>query len=235
LVSLAKDRVIHIHIAEQVREVEESIHATGARPVEWLLANVPVGPRWCLVHATHLTETERRGIAESGAVVGLCPVTESNLGDGLFPLREFLDEAGRFGIGTDSNIAISLVQELQLLEYGQRLVLRARNVAATESASTGMRLFSGAAAGGAQALSQANGVLAPGARADIVGLDPAHPALIARRGSEIIDSWLFAGTGSSVRMVMAGGVTVVRDGHHVRRQAILERWRRTASRLRDAV
>jgi formimidoylglutamate deiminase len=235
LVSVAKDRVIHIHIAEQVREVEESIQATGARPVEWLLANAPVGPRWCLVHATHLTDAERRGIAESGAVVGLCPITEANLGDGLFPLREFLDEGGRFGIGTDSNVAISLVQELQLLEYGQRLVCRARNVAATDSASTGMRLFSGAAAGGGQALDQANGLLAPGARADIVGLDLAHPALIARRGSEIIDSWLFAGTGSAIRMVMAGGVTLVRDGHHVRRQAILERWRRTAGRLRDVV
>ncbi|HLY55914.1 MAG TPA: formimidoylglutamate deiminase [Stellaceae bacterium] len=229
---LAGDAPIHIHAAEQEREVAECVAALGARPVEWLLANAAVDGRWCLVHATQMTEAETEALARSGAVAGLCPVTEANLGDGIFPLPDYLAAGGRLGIGTDSNVAISAPQELRLLEYSQRLRDRARNRAASVDRSTGRRLFDLAAAGGVAALGRASGAIEPGRRADIVVLDTDDPALCGRGGDALLDSWVFGtGAGAAVRDVLVGGRPVVSAGRHRHRDAIVERWRRCAGRL----
>lgn len=231
LVELAGERPIHIHAAEQVAEVEASLAFSGARPVEWLLANAPVDERWCLVHATHLTEAECRDLARSGAVAGLCPVTESNLGDGIFPATRYLPAGGRVATGTDSNIAIDAAQELRALEYSQRLLHRRRNLLGSERRpSVGASLFEAALAGGAQALGVATG-LEVGAPADIVALDAAHPALAARSGDSILDGWVFSGGKECVASVWRGGAKVVEDGRHVRIAPIRERYRRTLARL----
>ncbi len=223
---------IHIHIAEQVREVSDCFEWSGATPVEWLLDNVPVGATWCLVHATNVTESEVAGIASRGAVVGLCPSTEANLGDGLFPLRSFLDRGGRFGIGSDSHVSVSPVEELRWLEYGQRLVGRRRIVAASAaSPSAGGTLWRSALAGGAQALGQAVGAIAEGQRADIVVLDHTHPCLEGRDGDDILDALVFTGDGRLVRRVLAGGRWVVEDGRHVRADAIAADYRRAVRAL----
>jgi formiminoglutamate deiminase len=231
LVTLAAGRVLHIHVAEQLREVEDCVAATGARPVEHLLASAPIDRSWCLVHATHMTEAETTALAATGAVAGLCPITEADLGDGIFPALAWRDAGGRFGIGTDSNTAISAPQELRLLEYGQRLHHRARNLLAPPGISTGRYLWNQAAEGGAQALDRRIGALAPGHRADIVVLDPTHPALTGRTDDAILDALIFAAATPSITDVLVGGRHVVRDGQHVARRDIVERWHRTASRL----
>lgn len=218
---MAGDGPVHIHIAEQVKEVEDCLAWSGARPVEWLLANMPVSERWCLVHATHMTDEETRRMAQSGAIAGLCPVTEANLGDGIFPGELFLQQGGRFGIGSDSNILISVAQELRQLEYSQRLGLKRRNVLALPEGSTGRRLFETALSGGGTALDAAAG-LAEGNHADIVSLDVEDvPYLAADR---ILDHWIFAG-GVAVDCVWALGRKQVEGGRHVRRDAIGRRFR----------
>jgi formimidoylglutamate deiminase len=212
---------VHIHIAEQLREVEACRAWSGARPVEWLLGHAAVDRRWCLVHATHLAAEERRTLAASGAVAGLCPSTEANLGDGLFPLVDYLAEAGRFGIGSDSHVTIDAAEELRLLEYGQRLTRRRRAVSVAEGRpSIGTGLLLAAAAGGAQALGQPTGRLAAGARADLVILGAAHPTLAGRTGDTIADSFVFAaGRETPVREVWVAGRRVVADGRHPGREA----------------
>jgi formiminoglutamate deiminase len=228
ILPLADGGPVHIHVAEQIKEVEDCLAWSGARPVEWLLANAPVDRRWCLVHATHMTGAEALGVGQSGAVAGLCPLTEANLGDGLFPAATF---KGSFGVGSDSNVLISLTEELRLLEYGQRLKRRMRNVMAGRAdGSTGRRLFDGALAGGAQALGVESG-LKVGAPADIVSLDPDHPALIARTGDDILDSFIFAGGSGLISGVWRGGRRLVTDGKHHRRAPITARYRRTLERL----
>ena len=231
LVTLAAGRVLHIHVAEQLREVEDCLAATGARPVQHLLASAPIDDRWCVIHATHMTAAETTALAATGAVAGLCPITEADLGDGIFPALAWRDAGGRFGIGTDSNTAISAPQELRLLEYGQRLHHRARNLLAPPGISTGRYLWNQAAEGGAQALDRRIGALAPGHRADIVVLDPTHPALTGRTDDAILDALIFAAATPSITDVLVGGRHVVRDGQHVARRDIVERWHRTASRL----
>jgi len=208
---------IHIHIAEQVREVEECLAWSGERPVAWLLGQHAVGPRWCLVHATHMTEAETRALGASGAVAGLCPTTEANLGDGLFPLAAYLDAGGALGIGSDSHVSVSPVEELRWLEYGQRLALRRRNVAASAAVpNVGARLYRLALAGGARACARPIGAIAPGHRADLVVLDADHPLLAGRGGDTLLDAYVFAGNDRVVRDVMVGGVWRVRNGRHVR-------------------
>ena len=166
-----RDVPIHIHVAEQLREVEAVERVLGARPVAWLLANADIDARWCLVHATHLDTSERRALARSGAIAGLCPTTEANLGDGLFPLAEHLDGGGAFGIGSDSNVSIDVVEELRWLEYGQRLTTLRRQVAARRiGVSCGEALYSGAVAGGALAVGRNTGKIAAGFRADLIAL-----------------------------------------------------------------
>lgn len=231
LLAMRAEGPIHIHAAEQIAEVEASLAFSGARPVEWLLANMPVDARWCLVHSTHMTEGETAALARSGAVAGLCPVTEGNLGDGIFPAVAYLGAGGGFGVGTDSNIAIDAAHELRALEYSQRLQHRARNLLASEGrTSTGGTLFDGALEGGARALGVACG-LASGAPADIVALDAEHPALVGRSGDAILDGWVFAGGRDCVESVWRGGRKVVQQGRHVSGEPIRARYRTTLRKL----
>ncbi|MCZ0735983.1 formimidoylglutamate deiminase [Phreatobacter sp. AB_2022a] len=216
VVALAGEAPIHIHIAEQVKEVEDCLAWSGRRPVEWLLANQPVDGRWCLIHATHMTEAETRGMAAAGAIAGLCPVTEANLGDGTFPAVDFTGHGGRYGVGSDSNVLIGLPDELRQLEYSQRLAHRARNVLAAPGGSTGRALFDAALTGGAAALGGAE-ALRVGAPADLVSLRARHGLDLA--GDGLLDAWIFA-NGAMVDGVWVHGVRQVVDGRHVARDAI---------------
>jgi formimidoylglutamate deiminase len=232
--SLDDEAPIHIHIAEQVREVEDCRAWSNQRPVEWLLHHQPVGPRWCLVHATHMTEGETGRLARTGAVAGLCPTTEGNLGDGFFQAPEFLRNRGVFGLGSDSHISVSPFEELRWLEYGQRLLRRRRNVLAAggnQSPSVGAALYRAAVAGGAQALGRPIGRLSPGYRADLVVIDSEKPALIGKTGDVLLDAAVFAGNENPVRDVMVGGRWLVTEGRHVGEQTVLKRYRAVLSEL----
>ena len=223
---------IHIHVAEQQREVADCIAWSGMRPVQWLLHHVPVDERWCLVHATHLSDAEVRELAATRALAGLCPTTEANLGDGLFPLPAFLEAGGRFGIGSDSHVSVSVAEELRTLEYGQRLASQRRAVFATpEVASPGERLFADAALHGAQALGLATGRIETGARADLVVLDPDHRAFWNVPAERILDAWIFAGDNGCVRDVMVGGAWRLRDRRHPREDELAARFRRAQAAL----
>jgi formimidoylglutamate deiminase len=212
-----RDVPVHLHAAEQVREVEAVQAALGARPVAWLLANHDVGARWCLVHATHLDRHERAALARSGAVAGLCPTTEANLGDGLFPLGPYLAAGGALGIGSDSNVSLSPVEELRWLEYGQRLAERRRVVAASAAgASCGETLYALAALGGAQACGLRAGTLAAGRRADLVVLDDRAAPLAGAPPGELLDRYVFATDRAAPRHVMVRGRWRVRDGSATR-------------------
>ncbi len=223
---------IHIHIAEQIGEVQDCLALRNARPVEWLLDHAPVDPRWCLVHATHMTSVETRRLAETGAVAGLCPTTEANLGDGLFPLKTYLDAGGAFGIGSDSQISVSPVEELRWLEYGQRLATRHRNVTVSESsASVGENLWGDALFGGAQACGANIGTFEASARADLIVLDDAAPQLVARDAANALDTFVFAGNANLVRHVMVNGEWAVRDGRHRDEERIAVGFRKTVESL----
>lgn len=223
---------IHIHIAEQTREVEECIAWSGQRPVEWLLNSIDVDQRWCLVHATYANGAERERLAKGDAVVGLCPTTEANLGDGVFPAMEFLTDGGYFGIGSDSNVSVNTVEELRLLEYGQRLSHRRRAlIASAESPSVGRTLYDAAASGGARALAQPLGALEVGRRADLLVLDHDSPALTQKIGDAILDSLVFAGSNDAIKDVMVAGRWRIRNGHHDREDAIFERYKSTLGAL----
>jgi formimidoylglutamate deiminase len=218
---------IHIHIAEQIGEVQDCVALRGARPVEWLFGQVDVDSRWCLVHATHLTAAEQRAIVASGAVVGLCPTTEANLGDGLFPLAAHLGAGGALGIGSDSHVSVSPVEELRWLEYGQRLATRRRNVAALQpGASVGEALWRVALAGGRQAA----GIAAD--TADWIVLDETAPVLAARDTADVVDALVFAGNVPLVRDVMAGGEWVVRGFRHRDEDRIADAYRQAVRTLR---
>ena len=223
---------LHIHVAEQAREVRDCLAWCGQRPVAHLLEVAPVGPRWCLIHATHMDDDETTALARSGAVAGLCPTTEANLGDGLFNLAAFLDAGGRYGIGSDSHVSVSPIEELRWLEYGQRLSSLRRLVASSlEVPHCGARLWQAAQAGGAQALGRKIGRLAPGCRADLIHLDADHPLLCGRRAETLLDSLVFSGNANPVQDVMVGGRWRVRDGRHPERERIAEAYRGAVARL----
>jgi formimidoylglutamate deiminase len=223
---------IHMHVAEQRKEVEECIAFTGKRPVELLMTLQDLSPRWCLIHATHMNDEETDRLAVSGTIAGLCPMTEANLGDGIFNGRRFLAGGGHIAIGSDSHISVNPAEDLRQLEYSQRLKHERRNVlAGGPRQSTGRRLFDLAAAGGAQALNQPQGAIAKGRRADIVILDPEHPALIGRSGDSILDSWIFSGGRTCVKHVFVGGQHLVQNGRHVREEQILKEFNRSLTRL----
>ncbi len=223
---------IHVHVAEQEKDVDESVAHTGLRQVEWLMEHLPIDERWCLVHATHVNAGEVEAIAHRGAIAGLCPTTEANLGDGLFPLRDFLTVGGRFGIGSDSHISVGVQEELRWLEYGQRLIHRRRNLAAVATGgSTGRRLFEAALDGGAQATGRAIGAIRPGHRADLVAIDDDHPLLAARGGDRLLDSWIFSGNAATVTDVVVGGRQVIRDGRHADEDAIARRFKDVLARV----
>lgn len=214
---------IHIHVAEQEKDVTESVEVTGQRPVEWTLNHFDVGPQWCLIHATHLTDQEADDLAASGAVAGLCPATEANLGDGIFPLGRYLDKGGVFGIGSDSHVSVSMVEELRWLEYGQRLTRRRRNVsAAGPGGSTASRLYAGALSGGAQVTARSVGGIAVGKRADFVVLDSENPTLVGKSGERLFDSAIFAGNANVVRDVWVGGVQRVDNAQHIAESVAFE-------------
>lgn len=222
---MVREGPVHIHIAEQRREVEDCIAWSGQRPVEWLLDHAPVDDRWCLVHATHVTNEEIQGIAASGATVGLCPITEANLGDGLFPAEAFLRHGGRYGIGSDSNVLVDATEELRLLEYGQRLARLSRNVfAGGANRSTGEALYRAALAGGAAACGAAPGI-APGLPADLISLDADHPSLAERQGSALLDGLIFSAGRAAIDCVWRRGRRVVSAGRHCRRDGIVRRYR----------
>jgi len=230
LVELAAGRPLHIHVAEQTAEVEASLAALGARPVAFLLDRFAVAANWCCVHATHMIPEETRRLAASGAVAGLCPITEANLGDGLFPAREFLESGGVFGIGSDSNVRINLAEELRMLEYGQRLTRRERNVFAPPGGSTARALFDGAARGGAQALGRASRGFAVGADADIVTF---RGEVLERveDDDDALSLWIFTDD-APIDAVYARGRKVVEDGEHVSRRRINDRFRGALRDLR---
>jgi formimidoylglutamate deiminase len=229
---LGNDGPIHIHIAEQTREVEDCLAWSGQRPIEWLMEHAAVDRRWCLIHATHATPDEIGRMAQSGAVAGLCPVTEANLGDGTFEAPVFIGQGGVFGIGTDSNVLIGVSDELRQLEYSQRLARQMRNaVTSAASPSSGRTLFDQSLRGGSQALGVAEVGLVEGASADIVALDPDNVALAARAEDAILDSWIFAARRSPVQAVWVRGRKVVDDGRHQAHDAIAQRFRATLDRL----
>jgi formimidoylglutamate deiminase len=226
------DVPLHIHIAEQIAEVDDCVAARGARPVRWLLDNALVDARWTLVHATHLDDGEVQGIAASGATVAICPTTEANLGDGLFPLRAYLDAGGRWGIGSDSHISTSPVEELRWLEYGQRLAMWRRIVAAdAATTSVGATLLRGALASAADSTGMPLGALAENARADWITLDGNAPELAACDEGNLLDAWIFSGNRNLVRDVTVAGQCVVREGRHVDEERIAARYRSTIARL----
>jgi formiminoglutamate deiminase len=222
---------VHIHIAEQQKEVADVTAKLGQRPVAWLLDNAEVNERWCLIHATHMTDSETIAMAESGAVAGLCPITEANLGDGPFNGPVFLEHGGRFGVGSDSNVRIALGEEMRSLEYSQRLRDMARNVMITGEGSVGTSLYLNAARGGAQALDRQAGTIALGQLADLVAIDSNHPTLCALQGDQLLDGLCFAAPEGIVTDTWSAGRHMVQAGRHVDREAILRRYRATIADL----
>lgn len=234
ILPLAGNGPIHIHVAEQVREVEECQAALGARPVEWLIDRNPVDSRWCLVHATQVLPHEVMALAESGAVAGLCPITEANLGDGVFPAVDYQRSGGRYAVGSDSNVLISLSEELRLLEYGQRLRDGARKLLATQEKSTGRAIFDAVVAGGAQAAGLSGEIgLAVGSSADIVSLRD-DLALVGRSEDQILDTFIFASARGLIDCVWRAGRKVVSGGVHLERVSVAARFRETLQRLVSA-
>jgi formimidoylglutamate deiminase len=226
---------IHIHAAEQEKEVRDCLAWSGARPVRWLLDNLAIDGRWVFVHATHMEADETERLARAGAVAGLCPSTEGNLGDGLFPLRDYLRAEGRFGLGTDSNIVVDPAEELRWLHYGQRLARERRSLELDPPGTAlGSLFWSRAVAGGSQALGQEIGGIAAGNFADLVVLDESHPGLLGRSGEVLLDSFVFASARGAVRDVLVAGRYVVRDGHHPEEDRIATAYRKAVESLREA-
>lgn len=232
LLQLAPDAPFHMHLAEQLAEVSEVEQHWGARPVEWLMENAPVDERWCLIHCTQMTSAETAALARSGAVAGLCPITESSLGDGIFNAVEYLEAGGRLGIGSDSNIRISLSEELRTLDYSQRLRDHSRAALATTAQSTGRRLYEQAVAGGAQAAGRHSGAIETGRWADLLVLDARHVDLDQLSGDTLLDTFIFAGDDRMVSEVWAAGRHQVSHGQHVNRASIEHDYRVVMRKLR---
>jgi formiminoglutamate deiminase len=224
--SLLPDAPVHIHVAEQVLEVEDCIAWSGARPVEWLLDNAAIDQRWCLIHATHMSGEEARCLGQSGAVAGLCPITEANLGDGTFPALPFMQAGGLWGVGSDSNVLIGLEDELRQLEYSERLAHRARSVIARPNSSTGRRLFDTASAGGARALGSPSGLVA-GNPADFISLKHRD---VEFSDDRLLDRWIFA-RGADIDCVWVRGVKRVSDGRHSESERVSQRFERVMAEL----
>jgi len=227
-------RPLHIHIAEQQAEVAQCLASVGARPVAYLMDRVAIDARWCLVHATHLDGIEISALAHSSAVAGLCPTTEANLGDGLFPFEAYSAAGGRFGIGSDSHVSQSPVEELRWLEYGQRLQHRRRNIAATqEQRNVADYLWQAALRGGAQAAGRRVGALESGKRADLLVLDGSHPNLDGVADAEVLGRLVFCGNDNLVRDVLCGGRWVVQGGRHMAQDTLAQRYRQAIRQLRE--
>jgi formimidoylglutamate deiminase len=223
---------IHIHIAEQTKEVDDCLAWSRQRPVEWLFDHFDVDQNWCLIHATHMNQKETTTMAKSGSVAGLCPTTEANLGDGFFNAIGYLKAGGNWAIGSDSHISIDPVEELRWLEYGQRLVTRNRNLlVSTATPNSGRSLLDGALHGGAQACGRKIGRIEAGYRADFLALDAQHPRLYGRRQDDLIDSWIFSGNANLVKSVFVGGRKIIDQGRHPDEETISHNFRRTLDEL----
>jgi formiminoglutamate deiminase len=231
LISLSGDGPIHIHAAEQIKEVEDCTAWSGVRPVRWLLDHAGVDRRWCLVHATHMDGGETGDLARSGAVAGLCPVTEANLGDGIFNAADYLRGGGRYGVGTDSNVSIGVAEELRQLEYAQRLRERARNLCSPPEASCGRAMLEAIWLGGAQALRRNSGKLAPGATADLLTFRADHPTLAGKADDQVLDAWIFSVGNPLIDCVWSGGLKVVAGGRHVLKDQIAGQFAKTMREL----
>lgn len=225
---------VHIHIAEQVAEVTEVQAAWGARPVDWAVGNLPLDTRWCMIHATQMTPAETLALARTGAVAGLCPITEANLGDGIFDAPGWLSAGGAFGVGSDSNIRISLAEELRLVEYSQRLNLKARAVMA-DGRSTGRLLWDDVTAGGARAAGRPTGRIEVGQWADLVAPDTDDLRLEGMAGDQLLDAFVFAGRDGLVTDLWSAGRHIVQNGRHIARDAVSTRFRTTMRRLRESL
>ena len=226
---------IHMHLAEQIAEVDEIKEAYGARPVTWALDHLDLDPRWCLIHCTQMTMAETRGLAQSGVVAGLCPLTESSLGDGIFDAVNWTDAGGIWGLGSDSNILISLPEELRTLEYSQRLITHNRAVLATAEHSTGRVLFNQACKGGAQAAGRDSGAIEVGRWADLVALGGDATDFIGRQEDSLLDTWIFAGKEAAISDVWAAGRHMVQAGEHVKKSEITLSYRKVLKRLQDVM
>lgn len=226
------DMPLHIHIAEQQREVDDCISWCGMRPVEHLFDTVDVDSRWSLIHATHLKPNEISLLTKSGATVGLCPITEANLGDGLFPITAFNEQGGHWGIGSDSNVRISLAEECRTLEYGQRLMLQKRTLIADRDTSNGQKIFDSSLEGGARSLIPGEkSSLVEGAPANFIILDSDCASLTGRPLSSVFDSWIFSGDNSVIKNVFVRGKQVVTNGHHRDEKKIAQRFKTVMKRL----
>jgi len=218
--SLDTKAPIHIHIAEQQQEVSDCLQHYSKRPVEWLLDNIKLDENWCLIHATHINEQEQQGIVASKAIAGICPTTEANLGDGIFPTTEFLALNGTFAIGSDSHISVNPIEELRWLEYAQRLTKQQRAILASpETASVGQNLWHRAATGGAQSTNSNTGALSVGKQADLLVLDEKQTSLFANNNNHLLDSVIFASQRNTVKDVMVNGQWVVQNGEHEQEQS----------------
>jgi len=232
VIGLAPTGPVHIHVAEQLKEVEDCLAWCGARPMDWLLGHAPVDGRWCLIHATHMTPAEIARLARTGAVAGLCPTTEANLGDGIFPGVNWIARHGLYGVGTDSNVNTDAAQELRQLEYAQRLGQRRRNLMAGQpGASTGRTLFNTALQGASIALNTVLPGLQAGASADLVTLQADHPSMVHRRGDPLIDGWIFGAGRAAIDCVWTHGRKRVTDGRHLAREAVAARYAMAIRRL----
>ena len=232
LSGIEKDARVHIHVAEQTKEVDDCLAWCGKRPVEFLLDQFDVSNRWCAIHATHMTPGETQKLAKSGAIAGLCPTTEANLGDGIFPAEYFMKQGGAIAIGSDSQITISPAEDLRMLEYSQRLRDRTRNaLASSAGASTGRTLLDAALKGGATCLDNPVGVIAVGKRCDIAVLDSEHSSMIGREGDAALDTWIFSAGNAAVKDVIVGGSHVVKDRRHIDEDRIQKKFAETVRRL----
>lgn len=233
--ALAGSGPVHMHLAEQIAEVDEVLSFRGARPVEWALENINLGPNWCLIHCTQMQPHETESLSRTGAVAGLCPLTEASLGDGIFDGVRWLNSGGAISLGSDSNIRISLAEEIRQLDTTQRLRDHTRAALATPELSTGRRIFEASAKGGAQAAERGAGVIAEGNWADLLAFDMSHPDLCGLRGDTVIDTFAFAGGTGMIGDVWSAGRHLVRDGEHINRAAITSAYRKAVAALRDGL
>jgi len=223
---------IHVHVAEQRKEVDDCLAWSQQRPVEWLMNHFEIDQNWCLIHATHMTELETIKLAKSGGIAGICPVTEGNLGDGFFNGVDYFANKGNWAIGSDSHTTTNPVEELRWFEYGQRLLSGKRNVlVADQHANTGRNLLEGTWQGGALACGRKIGQIEPEYRADFVVLDDSNPRLYGRSEDELLDSWIFSGSDNLVRDVYVGGKHVIKNGSHINEENIAQNFRKTLDQL----
>ena len=231
--ALAGNGPVHMHLAEQLAEVDEVLAFHGARPVEWALGNIDLGPNWCLIHCTQMQPHETENLALTGAVAGLCPLTEASLGDGIFDGVRWLNSGGAISFGSDSNIRISLAEEIRQLDTTQRLRDNTRAALATPELSTGRRIFEASAKGGAQAAGRGAGVIAEGNWADLLALDMSHTDLSGLSGDTVLDTFAFAGGIGMIGDVWSAGRHLVRGGEHINRAAITSAYRKAVATLRN--